>query len=247
MMRKPIVIVGGALVGVVLVVAVAAVVWTLRDDDPNLLTEAPAIPTGTAAAATTPSAASTTPDSGAADVPEGVLAFVVDASGSSAKYVVEETLSGLPATAVGETTDVTGTIYLTEEGLAPGLVSSFQVDLRTLQSDEGRRDNFIRGNTLNTDEFPFAEFVITDLTAFPADYVEDSEVELTLTGDLTIRGETRPITWAVKARLLDGVMTAVADTAFNMTDFGIDPPQVALAQAEDGVVLQVVLLLRQQT
>jgi polyisoprenoid-binding protein YceI len=77
------------------------------------------------------------------------------------------------------------------------------------------------------------------------DYVEDTEVELTLTGDLTIRGETRPITWAVKARLLDGVMTAVADTSFNMTDFGIDPPRVALAQAEDGVVLQVVLLLRQ--
>ena len=40
------------------------------------------------------------------------------------------------ATAVGTTSDLTGTIYLTEAGLAPDLVSSFQVDLRTLQSDQ---------------------------------------------------------------------------------------------------------------
>jgi polyisoprenoid-binding protein YceI len=253
-MSKTTKIIGGVVAAVVVIIVVAAVVWRLRSDDPNLLTEAPAIPTGTAptsaTAATEPTAAATTGDAAPTSVPDlpaGVLHFVVDASGSSAKYVVKETLAGLPSTAVGETSDVTGDLYLTETGLEPSLASGFKVDLRTLKSDESRRDNYIRGTSLQTSQFPFAEFTITGLTDFPADYVEDTEIALTLTGDLTVKDVTQSITWQVKARRAGDTMTAVADTEFNMSDFGISPPNVQIAKAEDGVQLQVVLVLRQQS
>jgi hypothetical protein len=116
-LSRPLVIAGAA-AGLIALAAVAfAVIWTLRSDDPNLLTEAPAIPTATAAGLDeSPTQEPGTQTIAELELPEGVRRFVVAAGDSSAKYVVEETLSGLPATAVGTTTDVAGEIYLTADG-----------------------------------------------------------------------------------------------------------------------------------
>src|SRR4030042_5542225 len=110
--------------------------------------------------------------------------------------------------------------------------------------DGGRRDNYIRQNTLQTDTFPFAEFEIDEVHGFPIDYTEGTEVPLTLTGRMTIRETELPLTFEVKARQSGDTLTAVADTSFNMTDFGLDPPQLAFVTVEDGVQLQVVLVAR---
>jgi polyisoprenoid-binding protein YceI len=239
-MKRP-VLIGATVVALLAIgVAVVAGVWLLRSDDPNLLTEAPAIPTtapgGADIAATTPPAS---------NLPDGVRRFVVASGESSAKYVVEETLRGLPATAVGTTTDVTGELYLTRDGLYKDQPSKFRVDLRTLKTDESMRDNFVRQNTLRTSQFPFAEFTVESVTGFPASYTEGSEISLTLTGTMTIRGQSKPLTFTVKARQAGNTLTATADTQFNMTEFGIQPPEVVLAKAKDGVVLQVVLIARE--
>ena len=83
------------------------------------------------------------------------------------------------------------------------------------------RDNFIRTNTLQTNRFPFAEFVVQEARGFPTSYVENQQVELTLTGTMTIRDRSRPMTWTVLARQAGDTLTATADTDFNMTHFGI--------------------------
>jgi polyisoprenoid-binding protein YceI len=239
-MKRPLIIAGAAVGLAAIGIAVIAGVWLLRSDDPNLLTEAPAIPTaGAAGADVSPTGAP------AANLPAGVRRFVVASGESSAKYVVEETLRGLPATAVGTTTDVTGELYLTRDGLHKDMPSKFRVDLRTLKTDEGMRDNFVRQNALRTGQFPFAEFVVESVTGFPASYTEGAEINLTLSGTMTIKGQAKPLTFTVKARQAGNTLTATADTQFNMTEFGITPPEVALAKAKDGVVLQVVLIARE--
>lgn len=245
---RPLVLVGAVLAVVVLLVAGAALVWTLRSDDPDLLTEAPAIPTTAPSdrgEASTQEPEATAEASTVVDLPDGVRRFVVVRGDSSAKYVVEETLSGLPATAVGVTTDVTGEIYLMPEGLYGGAESKFMVDLSTLKTDESRRDNFVRSNVLETNRYQFAEFVIESVDGFPAGYVEGEEASLTLSGTMTIKDVSLPMTFNVLARQAGDTLTATADTQFNMSDFGIDPPQVTIAKAKDGVVLQVVLIARE--
>jgi polyisoprenoid-binding protein YceI len=256
--------------GVVLVAgAIGAVVaiQLFRDDDPDLLTSAPAIPTpsatstaGTVVATTgtTPTpATSTTPSTGStpsstpsaspttAPTAANVLRFSID-TGSSAKYVVREKLAQLPVStdAVGTTTDITGDIFLTNNGLASGQTSSFKVDLRTLKTDEALRDRFVRDNTLQTGQFPFAEFIITGITPFPANYVEGTEASLNITGNMTIHGVTKPMTFTTKARRAGGSLTGIADVDFKMTDFNITPPDVRLAKSEDGVHLQVVVVAK---
>jgi polyisoprenoid-binding protein YceI len=239
-MKRPVIIAGGAVLFVAVAIAAVVIIWTLRSDDPNLLTEAPAIPTATSGGAdVAPTTAART------SLPAGVRRFVVASGESSAKYVVEETLRGLPATAVGTTTDVTGEIYLSKDGLYKDLPSKFKVDLRTLKTDESQRDNYIRQNVLRTGQFPFAEFVVESVSGFPAGYAEGTEISLTLNGTMTVKGQSKPVTFTVKARQAGNTLTATADTQFNMTDFGIEPPEVVLAKAKNGVILQVVLIARE--
>jgi polyisoprenoid-binding protein YceI len=177
----------GSLLMLVAIVALV-VIQLLRSDDPDLATEAPQITTtpGSPTAAAT-GATGATGSTGNAAVPAGTRKFVIVPAESSAKYVVEETLRGLVTNAVGTTSVIPGEIYLTPSGLASGQTSSFKVDLSTLKSDEGQRDNFIKQNTLQTSRHQYAEFTVKSLSAFPANYVENTQVELTLTGTMKIR------------------------------------------------------------
>jgi polyisoprenoid-binding protein YceI len=280
-MKRLLVLLSLAVVIIAGVIGSVVAIQLMRDDDPDLLTSAPAIPTpnatsasGTVVATTgttptpatgstptttstpstalTPSSASTpssssTPVATATTAPTAanVLHFTID-SGSSAKYVVREKLAQLPVStdAVGSTTDITGDIYLSPNGLATGPTSSFKVDLRTLRTDEALRDRFVRDQTLETGRFPFAEFVITSITPFPTNYVDGTEATLNITGTMVIHGVTKPMTFTSKARRAGGSLTAIADVDFKMSDFNITPPDVRLAKSEDGVHLQVVVVAK---
>jgi hypothetical protein len=46
-------------------------------------------------------------------------------------------------------------------------------------------------------------------------------------GDLTVRDQTRPVTWEVTAKLVQGVLTGQATTQFTFADFAINKPRVA--------------------
>ena len=253
-MRRLIKIAGGLAALLVIVVVAALVITKLRSDDPNLATEAPLLPTAAAANAPASSPAAATPaatSGGSATnnpAAPGTMRFVIDPAQSSAKYVVQETLRGLEATAVGQTNAISGEVHLTRAGLA-STPSSFRVDLSMLRSDESMRDNFIRTTTLQTQNAQnrYADFTIGTITGFPTNYVEGQEVSLTLSGTMTIRGISKPVTWQVKARQAGNLLSATADTDFNMTDFGITPPNVQIARARDGVHVQVVFVARLAT
>ena len=248
-MKKPMLILGGVIGLVAVAIVSIVVVQLLRSDDPNLATEAPLIASpasatgvaGSAEAVSTPSSNDGAPGA----LPEGVREFVIVSEESEAKYVVRESLRGLVTNAVGTTRAIDGSILLTEGGLSDAGESAFRVDLSTLKSDEGMRDNFIKRNTLQTGQYQYAEFVIEAISGFPAGYVEDSEVEMTISGILTVRDVSKPVTWAVKARQLGDTLTAVADLTITFQDFGMTPPSVPIATAQDEIQLQIVLVARE--
>ena len=250
-MSRPLMIAGGSAGLLILGVVAVIAVQLLRSDDPNLATEAPRISAtaegdGVASGAVGGAEATATTSVGsAAGAEAGTRQFVIVPEESEAKYVVRESLRGIATNAVGTTRGIEGTVYLTEDGLAEGAESGFRVDLSTLESDEGMRDNYIKRNTLQTSQYPYAEFVIEEVTGFPGDYVEDTEVELTVSGMLTVREVSKPVTWAVKARQLGDTLTAVADLSITFQDYGMEPPSVPIATAEDEIQLQVVLVARE--
>lgn len=256
-MRKLVYIAGGLVALTVVAVIALVVITKLRNDNPDLRTSAPEIPTATSGASATTQPSATAAVGATASQPTPVTGiplpttfkFVIDPAGSEAKYVVREKLSRLPVSsdAVGTTNQVTGTLFLDAKGLVAGQKSSFSVDLTTLKTDESLRDNFVRQNVLQTSQFPTAQFVAESLSGFPASYVDGAEAAMTMTGTMTIHGTSKPVTWDVKARRAGGTLTGIADTDFKMSDFGINAPNVPIAKAEDGVHLQITIKATQSS
>ena len=115
-----------------------------------------------------------------------------------------------------------------------------RVDLRTLTTDSSRRDNAIRSRWLESDTYPYADFVSTDALNLPAAYQDGQEVTFDLVGDMTIRDVTKSVTWQVKGVRNGTTVTGTATTVIAMSDFGIAPPNIAnMIKVEDAVTLEV--------
>ena len=180
----------------------------------------------TAAGSASPVASSGT--SGAVSAAELAGAWSVT-TGSQAGYRVREQLGPVAAEtdAVGRTEDVTGSATLVASGEGVQVTAaSFEVDVTTLTSDEGRRDNRIRSIGLESSSFPTASFTLTAPVDVPAEALAGATVDVTLTGDLTIHGVTKNVAIPAQARLSDGTIEVVGSLTFPFSDFGMEPPNI---------------------
>jgi len=176
------------------------------------------------------------------------LRYRVVAERSQARYRVREQLAGLsfPNDAVGTTTVIQGGIAFDARGRVLSSESRYTVDLRTLRSDEARRDNYLRRNTLETDRYPTADFVPTEVRGLGAPFPQTGTVSFELVGDLTIRDATRRLTWEATATIDGQELSIRARTAFRFADFGLRVPRVSVVlSVEDNIQLETDLLLRQ--
>lgn len=156
------------------------------------------------------------------------IRLVVAPEENSARYIIQEQLVGfdLPSKAIGATSDVSGVIALDANGnVIPG-DSRIQVSVASLQSDSDRRDGFVRGRILETDSYPSVELAPTALSGVALPLPESGMRRLSLTGNLTVHGVTRPTTWEVTATFAGNVITGTASTSFAFADFALTQPRV---------------------
>lgn len=197
---------------------------------------ASASPTAPAPASPPPPTATSAPQ-----VPSA-SAKVTIGEGSKARYLSREQLANrnLPNDAVGETPDVSGTIAFDANGAVLQEQSKITVNLRTLRSDEDRRDNFIRENTIQTSRFPTAEFAVSSAPGLPWPLPESGEATFQLQGNMTMHGVTSPMVWDVTAGFDGDKVTGQAKSSFTFEQFKMDKPRVFLVlSVEDTVRLEV--------
>ncbi|HXF69631.1 MAG TPA: YceI family protein [Thermoflexus sp.] len=189
-----------------------------------------------------------TPPSVSSDTGSGRVTFTVVPEESEARYRVREQLVGvdLPSDAVGTTRAITGVLVLEGNRVVPE-ASRFQVDLRTLTSDQARRDNFIRRNTLQADRYPYAIFIPREIQGLPSPLPTSGEHRFQLVGDLTIREVTRPVTWEVNARVEGNRVIAQARTQFTFADFNLEQPRVPVVLSVDEQIrLEIDIVLQRE-
>jgi len=213
--------------GIGLVLAAGAVLGPyvyanyVRGDPPRELA-VDAVPTGTAAAGTA----------------DGTWTAV---DGSLAGYRVEEVLAGQSITAVGRTTEVTGSVAVQDSAV---VMTEIVVDMGSVRSDDSRRDAQFAGPIMNTDEHPEATFVLTE--SFSLDSLAGSEgsASYAVAGEMTLHGVTRPVTTALDV-VRDGPQVRIAgQIPVAFADYGIDNPSIAgLVTTEDEGVIEVLLTL----
>ena len=183
-------------------------------------------------------------------LPEGMAAAAVYAivpEESAARYRVQEELAQVGETeAVGQTQAIIGQIAFDEAGL-PLACSRFDVDLRTLQSDQSRRDNYLYQNTLEAETYPLATFVLRAVEGMEAPLAEGEEATIRLIGDLTLKDVTKLVAWEADVTMADGALTGTAATEFEMPDFSIEPPSVPMLLSLDETIrLEIDLTARPQ-
>ena len=183
-----------------------------------------------------------------APAPAAALVFQIASGQSKATFRVREQLAGrsLPNDAEGTTSNVTGQLVIQPDGTVLADASKISVDMTSLATDSGMRDNFIKSNTLNTRQFPSATFVPTKAEGLPNPLPASGTVSFKLTGLMTVHGVQKEVTWDVTATREGTRLTGTATTAFKFGDFGMTPPKApAVLSVVDEIRLEVNLVANQ--
>jgi polyisoprenoid-binding protein YceI len=217
-----------------LVVLVSGGTWVylnvLRDPAPERLS----LDSGDAATTTAPP--TTTAAAAGASSVDGQWKVT---AGSQAGYRVPEVLNGQNAEAVGRTGDVTGTLTIAGTTATD---ASFTVDMTTVASDESRRDNQFRGRIMDVGTHPTATFELTspiELTTVPG---VGERLTAQATGELTLKGVTKPVTFPVEAERTDTGFKVAGSIPITFSDYGIDNPSAGPARVGDEGELEFLLV-----
>jgi polyisoprenoid-binding protein YceI len=197
-------------------------------------TEMPAVAPAADAATTAPTEAAQT------DAASTAQRYLIVPTESEVRYEVAETFlrDNRLATAIGVTQEIEGAITVDPENPQNSTIGVITIDISAFTSDEDRRDQAIRDRWLESATYPIATFEPTEITGLPETYTEGDELSFQVTGDMTVRETTNPVTFDVTAQVMDGELVGTATTDIKMTDFGFDPPDIAgILRAEDDVQL----------
>ncbi len=180
----------------------------------------------------------------AATVPQtsaGATTFTIDSSSSTASFTIDEELRGSPKTVVGTTSDVAGQVSLDPADPSTAQIGTIEISARTLVTDEGQRNNAIRRFILSTDQYEFIDFAPTSITGLPASISIGTPFDFTVTGDLSIKGTAKSVTFDVTATLTsDTTLEGKATTKVTRSDFGLTIPSVPfVANVSDDVGLEL--------
>lgn len=164
-------------------------------------------------------------------------------AGSRARYKVREQLAGIsfPSDAVGTTDGLTGVIVVNPDGSLNGSASKITVDLKTLSSDQQRRDDYIQNRTFETAKFPTLEFVPKRLVGLPAGPLPTTgQAGFQLIGDMTLHGVTAEATWNVVATFGNDAVAGRGTTVVTFEMFKLTKPTLArLLSVDDKIELEI--------
>ena len=170
------------------------------------------------------------------------LRLVLSPTGNVARYRVRERLVGhdLPNDAVGETKTLSGAIEFDSKGKVIPESSKFVLDAGTFVSDKDRRDGFVRGRLLDSQRYPSIVLAPTSVRGVSLPLPSSGTAPIEMTGNLTVRGVTRPTVWTGSAKFQDGRVTGSAATAFTFNDIHIEQPRVpVLLSVADTIRLEI--------
>jgi polyisoprenoid-binding protein YceI len=206
----------------------------------NQITATPAAPDQSTAA---PTATSAVVDRPAMDNPALASTFVIDPSQSEAHFTVAEKLMGQPKTVMGVTQSVDGSITLDPADLTKTTLSPIRIDARAFTTDSGLRNNAIRRFILqsNKDEYRYIIFTPTVLEGLPTNGESGDTLNFQITGDLTISGVTKPVTFATTVTAESTTkLSGLAKSQVLRSDFNLNIPNVpSVADVTDEVQLEL--------
>jgi polyisoprenoid-binding protein YceI len=200
--------------------------------------------TTTVAVTTVPDTAATASTTPPTEAPTTTVAAGVDGvwnigPESEVGYRVKESINGIDTTANGRTNAITGSFTIAGTSVSTG---SFTVDMTTFKSDESRRDGQFNGRIMEVATFPTATFAITSPIDFGSIPADGGSVSAKATGDLTLHGITKSVTFDLQATFKNGRVGVLGQIPVLFADYGIENPSFASITTDDNGLLEFILI-----
>ena len=161
-------------------------------------------------------------------------------AGSLARYKIGEQFARLPTpiTAMGETSEISGVVYLNKEGYISGSDSSvIVVDVQSLKSDENKRDNWVRRNGGIGSEISID---VLEILGHPWPLPEIGDMEVLIKGDMTISEITKPVVWEGMLEIENKGITGSIFTVITWDQFELSKPRLPfIISVDDEIVLEL--------
>jgi polyisoprenoid-binding protein YceI len=154
-------------------------------------------------------------------------------------YRVEEVLFGVNTTAAGRSNAIVGDLTVAGATVTD---ASFTVDVASITSDDGRRDGQFRNEIMDTAQFPEATFTLTRPIELGSTPAPGEQVTASATGDLTLHGVTRSVTFDVTAEAGTDRIGVLGSIPIVFADYDIDNPSRSGITTEDHGLLEFVLV-----
>lgn len=127
-------------------------------------------------------------------------------------------------TFTGESDHLVGRIDLSDSTV------DFYLDLATLETGIGKRDKDMR-ETLEVDEYPFAEFFGTLVSSFDPSSREPQPA--TVRGEFTLHGVTRTVEIDGTLQRTDEGLRVEAEWEINIEDYDLEPPGLLIVRVDE--------------
>lgn len=170
-------------------------------------------PTSEAPASTEPPAAP----------PQGsTVVYQIAQDESEVRFNIYEVLRGSPKDVIGTSNQVAGQAAVDLNDLSTVQLGEILINARTLETDDSRRNQAIRNRILFTDQYEFITFKPTQISGLSGSAAPGQSFTFQVTGDLTIKDVTRPVTFDATVtletieRLVGSAKTSIALADFNL-------------------------------
>lgn len=179
-----------------------------------------------------------------APVPAGAVSGTWTVSaGSTAGFRVQQTMLGRKSDVVGRTSAVTGTVAVGPDRID---AATFRVDLTTIKVQGEVQAQFVK--SMDTAQFPTATLRLTQPIRLGSGLDTGATVRATATGELTLHGVTRAVSFPFSGRRNGSELQAVGSIPIIFTDWDIKPPTNygSLGSLADHGVAEFFLVLHRQ-
>jgi polyisoprenoid-binding protein YceI len=163
------------------------------------------------------------------------------ATGSRAGYRVNEVLAGQKNVAVGRTSSVAGHLTIRNTTVTAG---AFTVKMATIHSDQSQRDVQFDGRIMDVATYPAGTFTLTRSISLAPVPATGQVRTYRATGNLTLHGHTRPVTFSLSAERTAAQIRASGSIPITFADWDIPNPSFAgFVTTQNHGVLEFLLVL----
>lgn len=175
----------------------------------------------------------------------GLVIYQISQNESQVRFNIYEELRGSPKDVIGVSNQVAGEIAVDSSDLGSAQISVIQINARTLETDDDRRNRAIRNRILFTDQFEFITFEPTEISGLSGPAQSGVTYTFQIAGNLTIRDITQPVVFEVSAMAESPErITGIATTTINRGDFNLIVPDLDfIANVGEEVILEINFVL----